>query len=134
MKNNQEEQIVMLASYQSIEEAQDIQRILERAGIETFLANVNTNQLMGGLVDVGGVRIEIAESNVNEALKVLHDEGIVLPDETDSEIAKIANFADKLPLMKGQPLERKLWFIIAMMVILLGILAAIAYFTGLTSK
>ncbi|WP_329904751.1 putative signal transducing protein [Porphyromonas pogonae] len=134
MKNNQEEQIVLLASYQSIEEAQDIQRILERAGIETFLANVNTNQLMGGLVDVGGVRIEIAESNVNEALKVLHDEGIVLPDETDSEIGKIANFADKLPLMKGQPLERKLWFIIAMMVILLGILAAIAYFTGLTSK
>lgn len=134
MKNNQEEQIVLLASYQSIEEAQDIQRILERAGIETFLANVNTNQLMGGLVDVGGVRIEIAESDVNEALKVLHDEGIVLPDETDSEIAKIANFADKLPLMKGQPLERKLWFIIAMMVILLGILAAIAYFTGLTSK
>lgn len=60
----EEERMVTLVCLQSNALAEELQRMLAETGITAYLRNEYTNRIIGPMCDVGGVRIELAESDL----------------------------------------------------------------------
>lgn len=121
------EQMVLLASFQLFEDAETIIDLLAEHDVKAYMRNEFSNRMLGSLVDVGGYRVEISSLDTEKALSVLSQEGIQLPDETESQIGKIANLADRLPFFKNKQLEFRLWAMLGILIILIGLFALAAY-------
>lgn len=119
----QDERLVLLASYSTLEEADKVKELLQSDGIYCSLRNAYSYQMTGGMVDLGGVRIEIPSYEVEHALAVLASAGISLPDPSDSTVGKIGQLAERLPIGKGLPLEKRLWRLIFLLGLALLLLA-----------
>ena len=63
----EEERMVTLVCLQSNALAEELQRMLAETGITAYLRNEYTNRIIGPMCDVGGVRIELAESDLEAA-------------------------------------------------------------------
>ncbi|MDR2533922.1 MAG: DUF2007 domain-containing protein [Tannerellaceae bacterium] len=49
--------------------------LLESEGIPCFMHNAFSTQVMGGLADVGGARLQVMESEAGKAREILRDGG-----------------------------------------------------------
>ena len=86
-----------------------------------------------GYVDVGGARVEILESDVPRAMKIMEEGGYDLPreDEQAEPVEQVAGFARHIPFLRKYPLEKQ---IMILFVIIAVFLALVIYFGSLISS
>lgn len=75
------DKIVEIARFTYPADAQPLMALLRSEGIECYLRNELSSQIMAGYVDVGGARVEILESDVPRAMKIMEEGGYDLPRE-----------------------------------------------------
>lgn len=73
------DKIVEIARFTYPADAQPLMALLRSEGIECYLRNELSSQIMAGYVDVGGARVEILESDVPRAMKIMEEGGYDLP-------------------------------------------------------
>ena len=85
------------------------------------------------MLDVGGARVEILESDVPRAMKIMEEGGYDLPreDEQAEPVEKVAGFARHIPFLRKYPLEKQ---IMILFVIVAVFLALVIYFGSLISS
>lgn len=123
----EEERMVTLVCLQSNALAEELQRMLAETGITAYLRNEYTNRIIGPMCDVGGVRIELAESDLEAARIVLAESGLPLAGPEQTPVGRISRWADNLPLLRNRPLEQRLWIIAGLLLVFLGLLSIILY-------
>ena len=123
----EEERMVTLVCLQSNALAEELQRMLAETGITAYLRNEYTNRIIGPMCDVGGVRIELAESDLEAARIVLAESGLPLAEPEQTPVGRISRWADNLPLLRNRPLEQRLWIIAGLLLVFLGLLSIIIY-------
>ena len=123
----EEERMVTLVCMQSNALAEELQRMLAETGITAYLRNEYTNRIIGPMCDVGGVRIELAESDLEAARIVLAESGLPLAEPEQTPVGRISRWADNLPLLRNRPLEQRLWIITGLLLVFLGLLSIILY-------
>lgn len=123
----EEERMVTLVCLQSNALAEELQRMLAETGITAYLRNEYTNRIIGPMCDVGGVRIELAESDLEVARIVLAESGLPLAEPEQTPVGRISRWADNLPLLRNRPLEQRLWIIAGLLLVFLGLLSIILY-------
>lgn len=123
----EEERMVTLVCLQSNTLAEELQRMLAETGITAYLRNEYTNRIIGPMCDVGGVRIELAESDLEAARIVLAESGLPLAEPEQTPVGRISRWADNLPLLRNRPLEQRLWIIAGLLLVFLGLLSIILY-------
>ena len=69
------DKMVEIARFTYPSEAGPLMALLESEGIECYLRNELTSQLMAGYVDVGGARLEILEKDYDRALELMREGG-----------------------------------------------------------
>ena len=69
------DKIVEIARFTYPADAQPLMALLRSEGIECYLRNELSSQIMAGYVDVGGARVEILESDVPRAMKIMEEGG-----------------------------------------------------------
>lgn len=123
----EEERMVTLVCLQSNALAEELERMLAETGITAYLRNEYTNRIIGPMCDVGGVRIELAESDLEAARIVLAESGLPLAEPEQTPVGRISRWADNLPLLRNRPLEQRLWIITGLLLVFLGLLSIILY-------
>ncbi|WP_370861585.1 putative signal transducing protein [Parabacteroides faecis] len=118
------DKMVEIARFQYPAEAQTLIALLKSEGIECYLRNEYTSQLYASYVDVGGARVEILESDVPEALKIMKAGGYDIPEEDEEaeQIQVVAGWARHIPFLRNYTLEKQiviLFVIIAVLLVLL---------------
>lgn len=66
--------MVTIASFSKPEEAHLLRMRLEAAGIPAYLQNENMTQIWGFAPDLGGVKVDVADEDVEAAREVLEEE------------------------------------------------------------
>lgn len=124
--------IVEIARFTYPAEAQTLMSLLKAEGIECYLRNEITAQLMAGYVDVGGARVEILESDVPRAMEIMKAGGYDLPDENEQaeSVAQVAGWIRHIPFLRNYPLEKQ---IILFFIFIAVLLALFIYFGSLLS-
>lgn len=117
------DKIVEIARFTYPAEAQILMSLLKSEGIECYLRNEITTQLMAGYVDVGGARVEILESDVPRAMEIMKAGGYDLPteDEEAEEIEKVAGWTRHIPFLRNYPLEKQIIFFFILIAVLLAV-------------
>lgn len=127
------DKMVEIARFQYPAEAQTLMALLKSEGIECYLRNEFSSQVMGGYVDIGGARVETLESNVARAMEIMQEGGYELPeeDEEPEQMKAISGWARHIPFLKRCPLEKQ---IIVLFLIIAVFLALIIYFGSMVSS
>lgn len=126
------DKIVEIARFTYPADAQPLMALLRSEGIECYLRNELTTQIMAGYADVGGARVEILESDVAHALEIMEEGGYAIPreDEQAEPIKHMAGIARHIPFLRGYALEKQ---IMILFVIVAVFLALVIYFGSLVS-
>lgn len=108
------DKMVVIAQFTYPADAQTLVSLLKSEGIDCYLRNELSARLLYGYADVGGVSLEILEKDLPEALRIMKDGGYELPSGNIDWASDLKKFMDKLPLFKGQKLEKQLlgWIIV----------------------
>lgn len=124
-----EDKMVEIARFQQPAEAQTLIALLKSEGIECYLRNEISSQLMAGYLDVGGARVEILESDVPLALEVMEAGGYDIPseDEQAEQIQTVAGWARHIPFLRNLALEKQ---IVIFLVIIAVFLALLIFFSS----
>lgn len=93
------DKIVEIARFTYPADAQPLMALLRSEGIECYLRNELSSQIMAGYVDVGGARVEILESDVPRAMKIMEEGGYDLPreDEQAEPVEQVARIRTSYP-------------------------------------
>lgn len=126
------DKIVEIARFTYPADAQPLMALLRSEGIECYLRNELSSQIMAGYVDVGGARVEILERR-SRAMKCMEEGGYDLPreDEQAEPVEQVAGFARHIPFLRKYPLEKQ---IMILFVIIAVFLALVIYFGSLISS
>ena len=103
------DKIVEIARFTYPADAQPLMALLRSEGIECYLRNELSSQIMAGYVDVGGAR----------------------EDEQAEPVEQVAGFARHIPFLRKYPLEKQ---IMILFVIIAVFLALVIYFGSLISS
>lgn len=122
------DKIVEIARFTYPAEAQVLMSLLKTEGIQCYLRNEITTQLMAGYVDVGGARVEILESDVPRAMEIMKAGGYAIPteDEETEEIEKVAGWTRHIPFLRKYPLEKQIIFFFILIAVLLAVFIYLA--------
>lgn len=120
----QQDKIVEIARFTYTSEAQTLMALLRSEGIDCYLRNEISNQLMAGYVDIGGARVEILEKDVPHALEVMEAGGYEVPSEDAEaeEIDKVAGWTRHIPFLRKYPLEKQIIIFFILIAVLLALL------------
>lgn len=126
------DKLVEIARFTYPTEAQTLIAFLKSEGIECYLRNELTSQIMAGYVDVGCARVEIKECDVARAMQAMEAGGYELPkeDEVAEPIEQVANIARYIPFLRKYPLEKQIMILFVSVAVLL---ALVIYFGSLVS-
>ena len=118
-----EDKMVEIARFQYVEQAQGLASLLQANGVVGYVRNEYTTQVMG-LTDVGGIRVELLESDVEQAMQIMEANGYEIPseDEEPEQIQVVAGWARHIPFLRNYTLEKQiviLFVIIAVFLVLL---------------
>ena len=82
---------------------------------------------------MGGIRIELLESEVPRAMEILEANGYELPEEGEEaeELQAVSGWARHVPFLRHLPLERQ---IIVLFILVAVFLALVIYFGSLVSS
>ena len=126
------DKLVEIARFTYPTEAQTLIAFLKSEGIECYLRNELTSQIMAGYVDVGCARVEIKECDVARAMQAMEAGGYELPkeDEVAEPINQVASIARHIPFLRKYPLEKQIMILFVAVAVLL---ALVIYFGSLVS-
>lgn len=118
------DKMVEIARFHYPSEAQSLISLLKSEGIDCYLRDEYSSQIMAGYVDIGGARVEILESEVRHALEVMKDSGYEIPDENSGyeAIETISHFGNKIPWLRRFALEKQILILLTLIAALLGLL------------
>ena len=124
------EKMVEIARFTYLSEAEPLVALLKSEGIDCYIRNEYSNQILAGMVDIGGARVELLESEVPRALQIMKDNGYDIPDEEEQpdQIKTISGIARHIPFLKNLPLEKQILVLLAIVAIFL---AALVYLNKL---
>jgi hypothetical protein len=119
-----DDKMVEIARFRYPDEAQALVALLKSEGIDCYVRNELSTQVMGGCVDMGGVRVELLESEAPHALEVMIANGYEIPDENEEpeQIRTIAGWARHIPFLRILSLERQILFLFILVAICIGLL------------
>lgn len=129
---NEEDKIVEIARFYEPEQAQILESLLKSEGIKCYLRNEYTSQVMYP-ANMGGIRVELLESEVPHAMEVMEANGYEFPkeDEEPEQIQVVSGWARHIPFLRHLPLERQ---IIVLFILVAVFLALVIYFGSLVSS
>ncbi|MCC8152772.1 MAG: DUF2007 domain-containing protein [Tannerellaceae bacterium] len=118
MKNA--EKMVEIARFQYPAEAYTLMALLESEGIECYLRNEQTAQLLSHL-DVGGARVEILEGDVPEAMRIMQEGGYEVPGEyaTLQDGYEGQSWMNRVPFIKNLSFPARIILFIVLIILLL---------------
>lgn len=127
-----EDKIVEIARFYEPEEAQILESLLKSEGIKCYLRNEYTSQIMYP-ADMGGIRIELLESEVPRAMEILEANGYEFSkeDEEDEQIQAVSGWTRHIPFLRHLSLEKQ---IIVLFILVAVFLALVIYFGSLVSS
>ena len=127
-----EDKIVEIARFYEPEEAQILESLLKSEGIICYLRNDYTSQVMYP-ANMGGIRVELLESEVPRAMEIMEANGYEFPkeDEEVEQIQAVSGWARHIPFLRRLPLERQ---IIVFFILVAVFLALVIYFGSLVSS
>lgn len=126
------DKMVEIARFTYPSEAGPLMALLESEGIECYLRNELTSQLMAGYADVGGARVEILEKDLERALQVMREGGYgQYEDSDDEQVMKVGGWARRVPFLRDLPLERQILYFFILIAVML---ALFVYFGSLFSS
>lgn len=116
--------MVEIARFQYPAEALTLMALLQSEGIECYLRNEHSSQLMAGYIDVGGARVEILESDVPHALEVMEAGGYDIPsdDEDAAQIRTVAGWTRHIPFLRNYALEKQIVILFLIIAVFLALL------------
>ena len=118
------DKMVEIARFQNQAEAFMLRSLLESEGIECYLKDEIINQMYGGFVDFGGIKVQVMEDQVPHAMDVMQANGYELPkeDEAIAPLAPMSGFVGKIPFLRKFALEKQLLIILIVTAFLLALL------------
>ena len=118
------DKMVDFARFQNQAEAFMLRSLLESEGIECYLKDEIINQMYGGFVDFGGIKVQVMEDQVPHAMDVMQANGYELPkeDEAIAPLAPMSGFVGKIPFLRKFALEKQLLIILIVTALLLALL------------
>lgn len=118
------DKMVEIARFQNQAEAFMLRSLLESEGIECYLKDEIINQMYGGFVDFGGIKVQVMEDQVPHAMDVMQANGYELPkeDEAIAPLAPMSGFVGKIPFLRNFALEKQLLIILIVTALLLALL------------
>jgi hypothetical protein len=118
------DKMVEIARFQYPEEARALVSLLKSEGIDCYIRNELSTQIMRGYVDLGGARVELLESEAPHALEVMIANGYEIPDENEEpeQIKIVAGWARHIPFLRNLPLERQIFFLFILIAVCIGLL------------
>lgn len=103
------DKMIEIAEFSYPADAQTLMALLRSEGIECYLRNELTTQIMAGYADVGGARLEILEKDLPRALEIMREGGYPLPMDAGKDYARKTRILDRwFPFLRGQRLEVRL--------------------------
>ena len=104
-----EDKIVEIARFYEPEAAQMIESLLKSEGVNCYLRNEYTSRIQYP-VNVGGIRIELLESEVPRAKEILEANGYEFPkeDEEDEQLQAVSGWVRHVPFLRHLPLEKQI--------------------------
>ena len=120
-----EDELVLLQTYRSFVEADEVLQLLRREGIEGSLESLYTHMILGAAVDVGGIRLMVPREDADRALDVLRANGKELPHPEQSAVAKLNNWLASAPVLRNLSLKRALLLLIVVLALVLFLLLLI---------
>jgi len=119
-----EERMVEIARFTYPSEAQTLVALLKSEGIDCYIRNEVSSQIMAGYVDIGGARVELLESEVPRALEVMKDNGYSIPDEGEQpeQIKTVASWTKQIPFLRNLSLEKQILFLFIIIAVFIAIL------------
>ncbi|MDH6377396.1 putative membrane protein [Parabacteroides sp. PH5-33] len=118
------DKMVEIARFQYPSQAQTLVALLKSEGIDCYVRNEVSSQVMAGYVDVGGARVELLESEVSRAIEIMKANGYEIPDEDEQteQIKAISGWAKHIPFLKNLSLERQILFLLLLVAVCVGLL------------
>ena len=113
------EKFITVATFQYPHEAYVLRTKLESQGVRVFLKDELTVQVHNFLSNaIGGVKLQIRESDLKKALPLLADAGFL--ERNDTQKPAYLNWIDKrtnnMPIIKNWPVELKAFFVAGLIV------------------
>jgi Putative prokaryotic signal transducing protein len=104
-----ENKIVEIARFSKPEDAHILESLLKSEGIECYLRNEFTTQVLYP-ANMGGVRVELLESEVSHAMEVMEANGYEFPkeDEEAEQIEAVSGWARHIPFLRNYSLEKQI--------------------------
>ena len=114
------DKMVEIARFTRPQEAQVLESLLKSEGIECYLRNEYTTQVMYP-ANMGGVRVELLESEVAHAMEIMEANGYEFPeeDEEPEQIQAISGWARHIPFLRSYSLEKQIIIIFVIIAVLL---------------
>lgn len=118
------DKMVEIARFQYPAEAQTLICLLKSEGIECYLRNEISSQVMAGYVDIGGAKVEVLEGDVPKAMEIMEAGGYSLPSEEEvaEPIDAVAGLARHIPFLRKYSLEKQIVVIFLFIAVLLALL------------
>ncbi len=119
-----EEKMVEIARFARPEEADVLLALLKSEGVDCYVRNAYSNRVLGGMVDIGGARVELLESAVPRALEIMIENGYDLPkeDELTPEVRNLSGIAKHIPFLRNFSLGQQILIMFAILAVCLGLL------------
>ena len=117
-----EDKIVEIARFERPEEAQALEVLLKSEGIACYLRNEFTTQVLYP-VNMGGVRVEILESEVAHAMQVMEANGYEFPkeDEEAEQLQAVSGWTRHIPFLRHYSLEKQIFLFFLIIAVLLAL-------------
>lgn len=119
------DKMVEIARFQYPAEAQTLIALLKSEGIDCYLRNEISSQVLAGYVDIGGARLEILDSDLTRALQIMEEGGYLQQEEAESEdgdqIETIAGWARHIPFLRHYSLEKQIMILFVLIAVLLAL-------------
>jgi hypothetical protein len=119
-----DDKMVEIARFQYPDDARALVALLKSEGIDCYIRNELSTQVMGGYVDMGGVRVELLESEAPHALELMIANGYEIPDEDEEpeQIKTVAGWARHIPFLRNLSLEKQILFLFILIAVCTGLL------------
>lgn len=118
------EKMVEIARFTYVKDARLLVSVLQSEEIDCYIRDEYINQILGGVVDVGGARVEVLESDVPRAMEIMEENGFEIPreDELPDQVKAVSGWTRHIPFLRRLPLERQILFFLILIALFLTLL------------
>lgn len=120
-----EEELVLLHTYRSVVEAEEVVQLLEKEGIMATLESLYSHMILGAAVDVGGIRLMVPREDAQRALEVLKSNGKEIPHPEQSNVARFNEWLSTAPILRKMSLKNALLFLFVAIILVLFLILLI---------